>query len=55
MGIVTEVQGILNAEQYCEILDGEVVESFERLGVEEGERYFQQDNDPKHTSKMADE
>ena len=54
VGVVTEVQGIMNAKQYCEILDGGVVESFERLGMEEGERYFQQDNDPKHTSKMAD-
>jgi len=29
------------------------VESFEKLDMEEGERYFQQDNDPKHTSKLA--
>jgi len=30
-----------------------VVESFEKLDMEERERYFQQDNDPKHTSKLA--
>ena len=30
-----------------------VVESFEKLEVPEEERVFQQDNDPKHTSKRA--
>ena len=34
------------------INDG-VVESFEKLEMKEGERYFQQDNDPKHTSLKA--
>ena len=28
-------------------------ESFEKLEMEEDEHYFQQDNDPKHTSKQA--
>ena len=28
VGVLTEVQGIMDAEQYCEILDGGVVESF---------------------------
>jgi len=30
-----------------------VIESFEKLEVPEEERIFQQDNDPKHTSKKA--
>ena len=30
-----------------------VVESFEKLEMDEGERYFQQDNNPKHTSRKA--
>ena len=30
-----------------------MVESFEKLEVEEEERIFQQENDPKHTSKKA--
>ena len=30
-------------------------ESFETLEMAEGECYFQQDNDPKHTSKKADQ
>ena len=43
----------MDAKQYCEILDEGVVESFEKLDMEEEKRYFQQDNDPKHTSKLA--
>jgi hypothetical protein len=53
VGVLTEVQGIMDKEQYYEILEGGVFESFENLEMEEGEHYFQQDNDPKHTSKMA--
>ena len=29
------------------------MESFEELEMDEDERIFQQDNDPKHTSKKA--
>ena len=53
VGILVEVEGKMDAKQYCEILDEGVVESFEKLDMEEEERYFQQDNDPKHTSKLA--
>ena len=53
VGKLTEVQGTMDAQQYCDILDEGVVESFEKLEVPEEERVFQQDNDPKHTSKKA--
>ena len=54
VGMLVEVQGKMDGEQYCQILDVGVVESFEKLEMEEGSQYFQQDNDPKHTSKRAD-
>ena len=50
---LVEVEGKMNAEQYCEILEYGMVESFGKLEMEEEERIFQQDNDPKHTSKRA--
>ena len=43
----------MDAAKYCEILEDSLVESFKTLEMEEGEHYFQQDNDPKHTSKKA--
>ena len=48
-----EVQGNMDKVQYCEILEGGVQESFEKLEMVDGEHYFQQDNDPKHTSGLA--
>ncbi len=53
VGKLIEVQGNMDAQQYCDILDDGVVESFEKLEVPEEHRVFQQDNDPKHTSKKA--
>lgn len=53
VGKLTEVEGKMDADQYCQILDDGIVESFEKLETEEGECYFQQDNDPKHTSWKA--
>ena len=43
----------MNAKQYCEILEDGMEESFEKLNIEEDKHYFQQDNDPKHTSQHA--
>ena len=53
MGKLIEVEGKMYANQHCEILDERVVESFEKLDIETGQEYFQQDNDPKHTSWLA--
>jgi transposase len=54
VGKLIEVEGKMDAEQYCEILEEGLVESFETLEMKEGEHYFQQDNDLKHTSKKAE-
>jgi hypothetical protein len=51
VGKLIEVEGKMDAEQYCEILEEGLVESFETLEMEEGEHYFQQDNNPKHTQR----
>ena len=40
VGKLTEVQGIMDAMQYCEILDDGVMERFEKLEMAEGERIF---------------
>ena len=48
-----EVEGRMYAAKYYEILEDGLVESFETLEMEKGECYFQQDYDPKHTSKKA--
>ena len=54
VGTLVEVQRKMNAEQYCQILEEAVEESFENLDMLPGKRIFEQDNDPKHTSKKAD-
>src|ERR1700749_2953787 len=52
-GVLTEVEGKMDAKQYVEILDGEVLDSLEKLELDRETFYFQQDNEPKHTSKLA--
>ena len=37
VGKLIEVEGRMDAEQYCEILDDGLIESFETLEMEEGE------------------
>jgi hypothetical protein len=49
VGKLIEVQGTMDAVQYCEILEEGVKESIESLEMAEDRWYFQQDNDPKHT------
>jgi hypothetical protein len=51
--VLIEVEGKMDADQYCQILDEGVVESFEKLEMEEDKWYFQQDNNLKHISQKA--
>ena len=40
VGKLVEVEGKMDAKQYCEILDEGVVQSFEKLDIEEGRAIF---------------
>ena len=53
MGMLIEIKEKMNPNHYCQILGDSMMESFEKLEIVVGEQYFQQDNDPKHTSKKA--
>jgi hypothetical protein len=55
VGMLIEVEDIIDAKQYVEILDGGVLESMEKLGLDRHTFYFQQDNNPKHTSGKPSE
>ena len=53
VGHLAEVEGRMNADQYMSILEDHMLPSLEESGISEEEVTFQQDNDPKHTSKKA--
>lgn len=53
VGVLSEVQGVMDSKQYVEILAGGVLESVDKLEMDRDTFYFQQDNDPKHTSKKT--
>ena len=53
IGKLIKVQGTMDAQQYCDNLDDELEESFDKSEISEEDRIFQQNDDPKHTSKKA--
>ncbi|KAG0927038.1 hypothetical protein G6F30_012859 [Rhizopus arrhizus] len=46
-------EGTMNASDYVGILSTTLMDSLEYCGYNPQDIYFQQDNDPKHTSKLA--
>jgi transposase len=53
IGYAERIEGKMNAEMYCGILERQLLETMEYYGKSPSDTIFQQDNDPKHTSKMA--
>lgn len=52
-GYIVRIDGSLDSKLYCEILDDDLKSSAEYYGFDLKNIVFQQDNDPKHTSKLA--
>jgi transposase len=53
VGYACRIDGGLDAKLYTNILDDEFLKSLEYYGLEIDKIIFQQDNDPKHTSRLA--
>ena len=54
-GSLDRITGIMKSENYQEILERNVLPSVRKLGLSQRSWVFQQDNDPKHTSKSTRE
>ncbi len=52
-GYACHIETKMDADLYCKILDEDLQASLEHYDLEAADIIFQQDNDPKHTSKKA--
>jgi transposase len=55
LGRIVRIEGTMDATLYTQILNEDVMGTLKDLGINKKDIYFQQDNDPKHTSKLAQE
>ena len=53
VGYAYRIDGAMDSPLYVSILSDELLETMEYYGMEKGETIFQQDNDPKHKSRLA--
>lgn len=53
VGRLHRIEGIMDAVKYVGILKSSLLGSLQDFGIKPQAIYFQQDNDPKHTSKLA--
>ena len=53
VGCLHRIDGIMDAGKYITILNDNLLGTLRDYGVRPRAIYFQQDNDPKHTSKLA--
>nr|PNR57171.1 hypothetical protein PHYPA_004164 [Physcomitrium patens] len=53
VGKIAEVERRMDAKQFVEILDKNLIPSIEEFGIFEEEMIFQQDNNFKHNSKLT--
>jgi transposase len=53
IGWACKIDGKMDAELYCDILEDELQGSLEEFGKQAKDVIFQHDNDPKHTSNLA--
>lgn len=53
VGRIVKIEGKMDADQYIRILDNNLKASIKELKMRREKPIFQQDNDPKHTSKKA--
>ncbi len=52
-GFITKIEGGMDSKLYCEILEGDFLETLKDYGLKIEDVVFQHDNDSKHTSKMT--
>lgn len=55
IGYLTKIEGNMDSDLYCQILRDELVSTLKFYDLNINKIIFQQDNDPKHTSKKAKE